>query len=408
MRQGKWTATIRAFDNIGTRSGAVGYTFIPIGLSAPPQAPLGLYITPQGGNLSTLTVVPTAEIDVVYYWYVWSPLTDGTATFDRATTSIARVDRNTLQVSTPTRAGTFMVKAIDSLGQPSLSWAEAILLKQQTETSVFFDENEDPLWAGVLGTNWHHNLNELWLPPPSAPEAVPAGLFPGERGLALNQTPTRAASYAFFNTFDLGVPTLVTMTGIVQGYGTMLGVTMDKWQPLASATPLAQGANYSMSSWIPLARAQPLALGSSRNWDGHIECAVSQDGVTFAPWFPLKSTVITGRVFNWRLVGTLYDLQTTMACQHAEVIVEVPLRNVQGSGVALDPTTGHLSVVYAAPFLVTPTVQLTARDSVAPGGNIYLVVSDRDHFEVQGKDATGANHGGGAIDYFVQGYGGHA
>jgi hypothetical protein len=81
---------------------------------------------------------------------------------------------------------------------------------------------------------------------------------------------------------------------------------------------------------------------------------------------------------------------------------------VQGANVPLDATTGQLTVTYVAPFLVTPTVQLTARESVAPGGDILIATSDRDHFVVQGVDATGANHGGGAIDYFVQGYGGHS
>jgi predicted phage tail protein len=408
MRQGQWTATIRAFDNIGRRSSPITYTFLPTGLSAAPQAPAGLYIQPQGGNLSTLTWIPTGEIDVVFFWIMWSPRTDGTATWDNAATSIARVDRNTTQISTPTRAGTFMVKTIDSLGQQSVSWAEAILLPQQTETSVFFDESEDPTWAGDLGTNWHHNLNQIWLPPPAAPEPVDPSVFPGDRGLALNSTPTRTAVYEFANTFDLGASTLVTMTGYGEGFGQWLGVTMDKWQPLASAQPLAMGANYTMSSWIPLATAIPLALGSSRNWDAHVEASISLDGITYQPWFPLKSTVITMRAAKWRLVGTIYDLQTTLAMVTAGVIIEVPLRNVQGSDVPLDPVTGHLSIAYVAPFLVTPTVQLTARESVAPGGNILIAASDRDHFEVQGVDAAGAPHGGGAIDYFVQGYGGHS
>jgi hypothetical protein len=96
-----------------------------------------------------------------------------------------------------------------------------------------------------------------------------------------------------------------------------------------------------------------------------------------------------------------------MAVQHASVLIVVPLRNVQGSGVAMD-ATGHLSVIYAAPFLVTPTVQITVRDSVPAGGNILLAVSDRNHFEAQTKNAAGASVPGGAIDYFVQGYGGHA
>lgn len=409
MSQGQWAMTIRAFDNIGRRSAIVNYSFIPIGLSAVPLEPSALYITPQGGNLSTLIWIPTGEIDVVLYWVKWTSNTTS-ATWERATTSIAQVDRNTTQINTPTRAGTFMVKSVDKLGQESVGWAEAILIPQQTERSIFFDEHQEPTWGGTLGPVWHHNLGELWMPPPDAPEPVPPGVFPGDRATILNQTATRVGIYDFDHGFDLGASTLVTMTGYVEGYGTRLGLTMSKWTPLSIAVPIGSGTRDAMSNWVPLAIALPLAMGSSAEWDAHIEARVSQDGVTYADWFPLKSTVITGQSFEWRMVGTLYDLLTTLRAVHAGVIVEVPLRNVQGSAVALDGT-GHLSVVYAAPFLVPPTVQITVRDSVVPGGDILLsAASDRDHFEVQQVDAAGnpSTHAGAAIDYFVQGYGGHA
>jgi predicted phage tail protein len=437
MSQGPWIVQLRAFDNIGRRSGIVEYDFTPIGLTAKPVAPTALYITPQGGNLSTLIWTATGEIDVAYYWVKWTGKTTG-ATWERATTSIAQVDYNTTQINTPTRSGTFMVKTIDSLGQESDGWAEAILEQQQTETSIFFDEHQQPAWAGDLGatysgrvrvtddgntritddgntrvleprvqTVWHRNLDELWLPPPLAPEPVPPGVFPGDRATALNQTPTRVGVYGFDVGFDLGASTLVTMTGYVEGYGTRLGVVMAQWLPIANQVPLAQGAHNSMSNWIPLASAAPLATGGSPAWDAHIEARVSQDGVIYADWFPLKSTVITGQAFEWRMVGSIYDLQTTLRVVEAGVLIEVPLRSVQGSDKPLDGT-GHLAVTYAAPFLVTPTVQLTARQSLQPGGNIVIVESDRDHFMVENRDASGAPHAGGSIDYFVQGYGGHA
>ena len=165
----------------------------------------------------------------------------------------------------------------------------------------------------------------------------------------------------------------------------------------------------------PLAIAVPLASGTSREWDGHIECRVSQDdGTTWSEWFPLENAVITGRKFEWRLVGTIYDLLTTMRTVRAEVWIEVPLRSVQGSDVALDPVTGHLSVVYAVPFMATPTVQLTARQDIDPTTDIVITSSDRDHFEVQHREDDGTGSGtivpvpGGSIDYFVQGFGGHS
>jgi predicted phage tail protein len=412
MRQGTWLATIVAFDNIGRRSPAVQLTFTPVGLGAKPLPPTSLFLAPQGA-LTTLSWVPTGEIDVVFYWIKWAPQTDGSATWPRATTSIARVDRNTTQVNTPTRAGTFMVKSIDALGQESDTYASAILIPQQTERVHAEDIEEQPDWQGNLDgegatASWHRNLDELWLPPPSEPEPFAPDAFPGDRGLALNQTPTRLGTYEFLGELDLGMVTAnVSMVGIIDAYGAFLGHVMAKWTPLASQIPLASGANNSMSTWRPLAMAVPLAMGSSDQWDAHIDCRVSQDGATFGEWFPLKSTIITGRRFEWRMHGLIYDLATTLKVVRAAVLVEIPYRNLQGNDVPLDGT-GHLTVTYVVPFIATPTVQITARQNLVAGGNIVVVESDSDHFRVEHRGPSGAAAPNGSIDYFVQGYGGHA
>jgi hypothetical protein len=182
---------------------------------------------------------------------------------------------------------------------------------------------------------------------------------------------------------------------------------MQTWKPLASQIPLAAGTPYTMSTWVPLAMAIPLQMGLSPNWDAHIEARVSQDGETFDDWFPLKSTLITGRAFEWRLVGTIYDLSTTLFVIRSEVWCEVPTRAERGDDLALDGT-GHATVTYGVGFLATPSVQLTARQGLAPGGNIVVTESDRFHFTVEHRNAAGAATAGGSIDYLVQGYGGYA
>jgi hypothetical protein len=312
----------------------------------------------------TLIWTPTNEIDVVYYWIKWAPETDGTADWLRATTSIAQVGRSTTQVSTPERAGTYMVKSIDALGQESDDWVEAIHLIQVTEQTRVLDREEAPDWGGTPGL-WTRHGPELWLPPPEAAEAVPPGVFPGDRWLAFNQTPTRIQIYEFEGApFDLGVVTRVTMTASVRAYG-LIDTTV-------------------MSQWVPLASADPLAGGSfTQTWDLHLEVAISQDGTNYAPWTPLKSTFVTGRAFKWRMVGALYDLVSTIHAVSAGVIVEIPLRSITGNDAFLDPATGTLTVTYAVPFLATPTVQITGRQSLGPGGNIVIVESDATHFKVQ-------------------------
>jgi hypothetical protein len=91
----------------------------------------------------------------------------------------------------------------------------------------------------------------------------------------------------------------------------------------------------------------------------------------------------------------------------AEVWCEVPVRAERGDNIVLD-ATGHRTITYAVGFLATPSVQLTARQGLAPGGNIVITASDRFHFTVEHRNAAGAATPGGSIDYLVQGYGGYA
>jgi hypothetical protein len=406
MRQGEWVATLRGFDNIGRRTAVISYTFTPVGLTAKPMPPSAVYVTPQG-PLTTITWIPTNEIDVSFWWVKWSPSTAGDVAWNTATTSIARVSRETTQVQMPTRPGTIMVKAIDSLGQESAQPTLAILLEQITDRVQVASIIEQPAWAGDTGEHWHSGDGELRLPPPDALEPSPPDIFPGERGLALNKTPTRVDAYGFAGALDLGIVCQVSMVGIVQGHGDFLGFTVADWQPVASVDPLSTGLQYTMSTWKPLASAKPMQMSLSPEWDAHVEARVSQDAITYGNWFPLKSTIITGRAFEWRLIGTIYDTATTLRMQRAEVQCEVPTRTVTGDDVELD-ATGHATVTYPVGFLATPSVQLTARQGLAPGGNIVVTESDHFHFKVEHQDAAGAAVSGGSIDYLVQGYGGYA
>src|SRR6185312_9854075 len=163
--------------------------------------------------------------------------------------SIARVSRDTTQINTPTRVGTFMVKAIDSLGQESDDYTAAILIDQITDR-----------------IDWHDGDGELKLPPPAAPELVPPGVFPGERGTVINADPTRVDVYGFANSLDLGIVCQVSMVAILQARGRYLGRVLATWVALASQVPLAAGKAFTMSTWIPLAMAIPLQMGLSPNW----------------------------------------------------------------------------------------------------------------------------------------------
>ena len=77
MRQGQWTSSMLAPSTTLAAAHPRSRSFHPR-LASPPSRcrPTALYITPQGGNLTTLIWTPTGEIDVVFYWMKWTGMTE--------------------------------------------------------------------------------------------------------------------------------------------------------------------------------------------------------------------------------------------------------------------------------------------------------------------------------------------
>jgi predicted phage tail protein len=409
---GVWNFAVTGVDNLGRYSPAATLSYLTIGLTRPPAAPAALFILPQG-NMLHLNWPPTGELNLLCWWVKWSPLTDGSATWESATTISARIDRNTVTLDTPLRAGTYLIKAVNALGIESVDAVDAICLIQQRFDNLVISFSEQPAWAGDLHSIWHVSAGDLFLPPPGVVETIPIDVYPGQRvptpGSLNNGWPVRVGEYDFaYGVLDLGIPVAVTVLASFLADGNIDGTMMVGWVPLAWADPLAKGVSAGMAAWVPLAWASPLAINSSSQWDAHIEVAVSQDGSTWAPWFPVKQTTITGRSFKWRIIGSIYDFATTITVQKADITISIPNRTQIGDNVALNATTGALTVNFVPPFYVVPNVQLTARQGLSPGGNIVVTGVTRDYFTAQHLNSSGAATGGGYIDYVVTGYGSHA
>jgi hypothetical protein len=312
--------------------------------------------------------------------------------------------RDTTQINTPTRAGTFMVKAIDKprAGERRIDERDPDRPDHRPRRSR--RDDRAARLGGRRGRDWHDG--ELKLPPPSEPEIVPPGVFLGERGTVINAVPTRVDVYSFANRLDLGIVCQVSMVALVQARGRYLGRVMRTWVPLASQVPLATGTPYTMSTWVPLAMAIPLQMGLSPNWDAHIEARVSQNGETFDEWFPLKSTLITARAFEWRLVGAIYDLATTLFLLRAEVWCEVPTRAERGDDVVLDgmgitnmPNDAEMAELKAAAKLLEKI-----RDRL--GGKLISSGFHRSAVNQAVGGATASAHlTGHAADFTCPGYG---
>jgi predicted phage tail protein len=382
LRQGTWTISISAVDNIGRVSTPFSETYTTIGLSQKPQPPEALTAS-VNGPLLTLFWVPTGEIDVDYYWLQWHPATDGSASWAKSTTIAPRVSYQTTQLTVPARSGTYFVKSIDSLGQESATAAEVIVYSVAIAQNQIVDIVEQPAWTGTLGL-WTDSGVEIVLAPPAVAEVVPPGIFPGTRGTALNAQATRVGYYGFAGSFDMGAVGDVQLAATLEAYGLQGDVTM--------------------STWVPLATAVPLAIGDSNYWDAGIEVAVSLDGTTFGEWKPLQSFSAQARAFEFRLVGLLYDLQTSLHVLRAEVELNVPDRNESGSNVPFD-STGQAAVSYTTPFFAVPNLQFTAFSPGPQGTSVQILTSTKYGFTCRQVRDNGLAVAGGSFNWLATGYG---
>lgn len=383
MRSGNWTAYVTANDNIGRRAIPLIMTFNTIGLTEKPLPPVALYAHANGANVE-LEWIPTEEIDVAYYWLAWHPATNSAATWQKSTTIATRISRQTLRVVVPSRPGTYFIKTIDSLGQESRTAARSIVFKVPTPVNQIVNLKEQPLWDGTLGI-WRVVTDNLVLDPPTAPEAVPPGVYPGMRGTAVNAVPTRYAYYYFDNTFNSGVTGPVQLSVLVEAYG-------------------ARG-DTSMSTWVPLAVAVPLATGSSNDWDVSIEVRGSIDnGATWAEWKPIKTAYADAQMIQARLVGLIYDLQTTLRVVRAEISIDVSDRTEDGRDTVI-AANGRAVVVYATGFYQTPNLQLTSFAPGNSGGSLVIIASDKSGFTVEQRKDNGQPLGGGSFNWLATGFG---
>jgi predicted phage tail protein len=381
MRQGTWTVYLTAVDNLGRQSKPFSYAFTTIGLSAKPAPPLAFHATPQNRTIN-LTWIPSGEIDVMYYWIAWCAATDNTSTWEKSITVQNRIGRNTTNATVPFRRGTYSIKAVDSLGQTSSPLFSTVFADLNIDNFIA-NIVEDPSWSGVKNL-WTVNSGELNLSPPLAPEPVPPSIYPGERGTNVNSVPTRYSYYEFANIVDLGPGNVAPC---------LIHPKTDAWGSIGDVT---------MSTWKPLAAAEPLAMGESGYWDMSIEYSITSDLITWTEWKPFQATNVTMRAIKFRIVGLIYDLQTTINLLTAEVLVDVPDRTERGT--ANVPGGGSLAVVYQVPFAVAPKTTLTALEDVDPGGSVNISNPTKNGFTVQVWGRNG-NNMAGTVDWQSVGYG---
>jgi len=384
--QNVYDVRVKAVSSIGSSSTYVTATRTIIGAIEPPQdvEDFSCNILGQEAHLSW-TQVP--DLDLAYYQIRYSSLTDGTGDWANSVSLVEKVSRPATSINVPARVGTYLIKAVDKLGNFS-SNATAIISNVtgiqnfNTITSV----SEHPDFDGTL-TNTTIVDGTLRLDSSELFDSA-SGNFDAETTRFFDSGVTNADFYAsgnylFADIVDIGAKHTCRLTA-------SLKQTSDDPDDLFdNRLGLFDSQNSSFDGDTPA------------NSNAHIEIATSDDNSTYTAFQNFVIGNYTARYFKFRVVLTSSDLASTPVVEEISISIDMEDRIFSGNDITSGAATKTVS--FTNPYkTVNYAVGITAEDMAT--GDFFIVESKT----INGFNVTFKNSGGTAVsktfDYIAKGY----
>lgn len=261
-----------------------------------PEDVIGLDVEISTGTCF-LNWLPVSDLDLSYYQVRHTAAFTGDANELWATsnTVIQKVARPATFATVPARSGTFLIKAIDKVGQYSINATKRVILASdlptlgvqilQTETASFVGNNDVPNVNTVIDTS--ANPDELIIDDTSA--AAPTGIYYFGGALSGSQTQasadyidlgtSRSAVCAGSVTFNRHIDYASVFDNIPQNWDTWPN-TFDEWADEDANFGDMQAVTYVQATSDDPASASP----------------------TYGPWLLANGQQVVGRGFRFRVV----------------------------------------------------------------------------------------------------------
>ena len=141
----------RAINNIGVRGEWRTIENRQISLFAAPPQDVQNLASNVVGNTLHLSWTPVTDLDLSHYKLRYSPTTSGAA-YQNSIDVLQKISRPANSVTLPSKVGTYFIKAIDKLGNPSVD-SQATVVQTSTadidQLNSVFTETENPAFAGA-------------------------------------------------------------------------------------------------------------------------------------------------------------------------------------------------------------------------------------------------------------------
>ena len=384
--QETYDVRVKAVNTLGVSSSYVSAQRTIIGAIEPPSdvTDFSCNILGQEAHLSWEQI---PDLDLAYYNLRFSEETDGTADWQNSVALVEKVSRPATSISVPARSGTYLIKAVDKLGNFS-SNATAVIsnVVGVTNFNTIETQNEHPDFNGTL-TNTVIADNTIRLDSSELFDSA-SGLFDDETTRFFDSGVENAdfyssGNYEFANVIDIGAKHTARITA-------SLTQTADNPDDLFdSRSGLFDSASSNFDGDV------------SANCNAHIEIATSDDNVTYTDFRTFVIGEYTFRYAKFRVVLISRDLASTPVVSQVTVTVDMQDRIFSGND--LTSGAGTYTVTFTNPFKsVNYAVGITGEDLAT--GDFFLV----ENKTINGFDLTFKNSGGTAIsrtfDYIAKGF----
>jgi hypothetical protein len=359
---------VKAVNSIGASSTYVTATRTIVGAILPP-ADVEDFACNVIGSDAHLSWSPVADLDLAYYSIRYSTLTSG-AEWQNSVALVDKIARPATSVTVPAREGSYLIKAVDKLG--NFSSNEAIISNTIVSDFNFVaTQTESPTFTGVKTNVYVDDNNALRLDSSELFDSA-TGLFDDGTGsfdsglVGFDLFPT--GTYEFSNIIDLGATYKSRVTASIVQTSDNIDNLFDDVLGLFDDAP----SNFDGDTPV--------------NCNAHLEISTSSDNVTYTAFRTFVVGDYNARFLKFRLNLASFDLSSTPVVSSLSVSVDMPDRIFSGNDIVSG--TGTHSITFTSPFFSSSyAVGITAQ-GLATGDYYLLTNKTTSGFDIAFKNSS--------------------
>ena len=331
--QSTYNVRVKAVNSLGVSSTYVSASRTIIGATAPPSdvTDLSCNISGEEAHLSWEAV---GDLDLAFYNLRFSEKVDGTADWLNSVALVEKISRPATSITVPARQGTYLIKAVDKIGNVSPN-ATAIIsnVTSALNFNAVATQSEHPTFGGTFTDTVLVD---------GAIELDSSELFDSASGNfddetvrffdsgASNADFLSSGSYEFADVIDIGAKHTARITASI----TQTADNPDDLFDNRSGNFDDASSNFDGDAPV--------------NQNAHIEIATSDDNVTYTDFRGFVIGEYEARYFKFKVVLISRDSATTPVVSEVSVTVDMKDRIFSGNDIVSG--TGTKSVTFTNPF----------------------------------------------------------